>query len=56
MNTVARLMARLSPRGGFRSEVEFWERELTLEGEFSEPIRNTLEPHRLESSFPVSRS
>jgi len=52
VTTLARLMARLSPRGGFRSEVEFWERELTLEGEFSEPIRNTLEPHRLEASFP----
>jgi SAM-dependent methyltransferase len=46
------MLARLGLHPGFRSEKAFWEKELTLEGEFAEFVSASLDPDRMERVFP----
>ena len=37
---------------GFQSEVEFWDRELSLQGDYAEGVRNRLDPSRMHLNYP----
>ena len=50
------MLARLGLHPGFRSEKAFWEKELTLEGEFAEFVSASLDPDRMEGVFPAGVS
>jgi SAM-dependent methyltransferase len=38
---------------GFEAELGFWDRELSLGGEYAEGVRNRLDPERMHLSYPT---
>ena len=38
---------------GFREELDFWDSELSLTGDYAEGIRNRLDPERMHLNFPT---
>jgi SAM-dependent methyltransferase len=50
---VDRKRSHLETRLGFESELEFWDRELSLEGLYPENIRNRIYPENITNEFPI---
>ena len=47
------LLARLAARSGFRDEINFWRRELSLKGDSPEFVSSSLDPSRMETVYPT---
>ena len=41
-----------SPHDGFQSELAYWDRELSLQGDYPDAILNRSVPERMEREFP----